>query len=170
MTLSSVFHTGPLRRLLSLLGLSLLAASCHTPQRAAGLNEDQIAVLRDIGFHQEGDNWGFDLDIRILFGSNDAELSEHNRETIARVVKSLRKIGVTRLNVEGHSDNTGNKLYNEKLSLRRAQSVAHEIARNGLPYRNITLKGYGVDNPVSDNATREGRAQNRRVVIIVPVE
>ena len=163
-------HAATFRRSALRLCLGLLLAGCQTLSGTEGLTEEQINVLREIGFHEEGDNWGFDLDGRILFGLNAAEISEQNRKVIARMVKSLKAIGITRLIVEGHSDSTGDKLYNEWLSLRRARAVAREISRNGLSYDNITVKGYGVANPVGDNATREGRAQNRRVVIIVPVE
>ena len=162
---AGVFRCSPL-----LLCLGVLLAGCQTLSGAGGLSEEQISVLREIGFHEEGENWGFDLDARILFDFNTAELSEQNRKVVARLVKSLKTIGITRLIVEGHSDNTGDALYNEWLSLRRARAVAREISRNGVPYDNIAVKGHGVANPIGDNATREGRAQNRRGVIIVPVE
>ncbi|MDR0634638.1 MAG: OmpA family protein [Azoarcus sp.] len=170
MMLSFARHVAIFRWPPLLLCLGLLLVGCQTLSGTEGLTEEQINVLREIGFHEEGDNWGFDLDGRILFDLNAAELSEQNRKVIARMVKSLKTIGITRLIVEGHSDITGDKLYNEWLSLRRARAVAREISRNGLSYGNITVKGYGVANPIGDNATREGRAQNRRVVIIVPVE
>ncbi|MDR2092553.1 MAG: OmpA family protein [Azoarcus sp.] len=148
--------------------LGLLFTGCQSPHWY--LTQEQIEILRGAGFHEEGDTWGINLDGRILFGNNEAVLSEKNRETIARVVKTLKEIGIEHLVVEGHADSTGDKRYNQDLSLRRAKAVAREVARNGLPYRNISIKGYGTSQPIYDNATRQGRAQNRRVVLIVPTE
>ncbi|MDR1063883.1 MAG: OmpA family protein [Azoarcus sp.] len=147
--------------------LGLLFSGCQSP---SGLTEDQIETLRNTGFYREGENWNIDLDGRILFGKNETALSEKNRATVARVVRTMKKTGIDHIVVEGHADSTGDSRYNQQLSLRRARAVAREIARNGLPYRNISIRGYGPGNPVHDNATREGRAQNRRVVLIVPME
>ncbi|MDR1853880.1 MAG: OmpA family protein [Azoarcus sp.] len=146
----------------------LLVAACQTLTQE-GLTESQIDVLRELGFQRQVSGWEFDLDGRILFGSDKAELSAENRATIARIVKVLDAVGIDHLRVEGYADSSGNKRHNEILSLRRAEAVAREIGRAGLPYENITVTAYGIDNPVADNATRAGRAQNRRVVIIVPV-
>ncbi|MDR1661692.1 MAG: OmpA family protein [Azoarcus sp.] len=162
-------HIGPPRRLLLALCISLAAVGCQFPPKK--LSEEQIAALREIGFHRQGGNWGIDLDDgRILFDNNETGLSAKNRATIASIVKTLKKVGISHIIVEGHTSNVGNENYNIYLSLRRARTVAREIARNGLPYRNIDIKGYGMTNPISDNATQEGRAQNRRVVLIVPME
>jgi len=157
------------RRALALCCAGLLSFGCQTvPEK--GLSEAQIQTLREIGFHREESGWGFDLDGLLLFDSNESVLSHENKQTIARVVKVVREIGIEHLRVEGYADSSGRKRFNDKLSLLRARAVAREIERNGVPYANISIRGFGVANPVGDNATREGRAQNRRVVIIVPTE
>ena len=65
--------------------------------------------------------------------------------------------------LEGHTDNTGSRAYNQKLSERRAQSVAEQLEKFGVKKARIQTKGYGPDRPRSSNATKEGRADNRRV-------
>jgi outer membrane protein OmpA-like peptidoglycan-associated protein len=152
--------------------LCVFVVGCQTqpPAKSAALSDEQIAALRGLGFQEEESGWGLNFNNRILFNSEASELSKQSRETIAHMVEVLKTIGIERLKVEGYTDNRGSKRYNEKLSLRRAQAVAHEIVRNGFPDTQITVKGLGADNPIADNRNEEGRAQNRRVVIIVPVE
>ncbi|MDR2924614.1 MAG: OmpA family protein [Azoarcus sp.] len=155
-----------------LLNLGLLSVGCQTPQpppKAAGLSEEQVAVLRELGFETDDAGWRLDFGAPFLFESDTSRLSGQSRESIARMVNALKVMGVDRLRVEGYADNRGSKLYNEQLSLRRAEAVAREIERNGMPYSNIVVTGFGTDNPVGDNKTRKGRAQNRRVAVIVPV-
>lgn len=163
-------HAQPLCRVALLCCTSVLIAACQTTTPAKKLNAEQIQVLHEIGFHREKSGWGFDLDGRLLFDSNASTLSASNRETIARLVKIVTEIGIERLRVEGHADSSGRKRINDKLSRRRAEAVAREIARNGVPYKNITVQSFGAATPEGDNATQEGRALNRRVVIIVPSE
>ena len=69
-----------------------------------------------------------------------------------------------KVEVIGHTDSTGPDAYNQQLSERRAQAVADYLAGKGIT--NMSIKGMGESQPVADNATREGRAMNRRVEII----
>jgi OOP family OmpA-OmpF porin len=68
--------------------------------------------------------------------------------------------------IEGHTDSTGSTEYNQKLSERRAQAVKQSLIEQfNLPVEKLSCIGYGEENPVADNATAEGRAQNRRVEV-----
>jgi OOP family OmpA-OmpF porin len=67
--------------------------------------------------------------------------------------------------VEGHTDSVGNDDYNLKLSQRRADSVRKYLVDKGVPAARLEAKGYGEAQPVADNKTADGRAQNRRVVL-----
>jgi outer membrane protein OmpA-like peptidoglycan-associated protein len=70
--------------------------------------------------------------------------------------------------VEGHTDNTGSKLVNDKLGLERAEAVKRYLyEQHQIPLHKINVISYGEDKPVAPNNTRDGRAQNRRVVIRV---
>jgi len=70
--------------------------------------------------------------------------------------------------IEGHTDNTGDKMFNEKLGLERAETVKRYLyEQHQIPLHRINVISYGPDKPVADNKTKDGRAQNRRVVIKV---
>jgi outer membrane protein OmpA-like peptidoglycan-associated protein len=70
--------------------------------------------------------------------------------------------------IEGHTDNTGDKMFNEKLGLERANAVKRYLyEQHQVPLHKINVISYGEDKPAGDNGTKEGRAQNRRVVIKV---
>ena len=70
--------------------------------------------------------------------------------------------------IEGHTDNTGDKLINEKLGMERAEAVKRYLyQQHQIPLHKINVISYGEDKPVAPNNTRDGRAQNRRVVIRV---
>jgi outer membrane protein OmpA-like peptidoglycan-associated protein len=70
--------------------------------------------------------------------------------------------------VEGYTDSVGSEGYNEQLSLDRAESVRDFLTRKGVDPERIRIQGYGESSPVADNRTPEGRANNRRVEIVLP--
>jgi OOP family OmpA-OmpF porin len=65
--------------------------------------------------------------------------------------------------IAGHTDSKGSDSYNQALSQRRAEAVREELVAHGINASNLTARGYGESDPVADNATEEGREQNRRV-------
>ena len=72
------------------------------------------------------------------------------------------------LEIEGHTDNVGDKMYNEKLGMERADAVKRYLyEQHQIPLHKMNVISYGEDKPAGDNKTKEGRAQNRRVVIRV---
>lgn len=68
--------------------------------------------------------------------------------------------------IEGHTDNRGSREYNQRLSEARALAVRNWLVSAGAPAERLTSQGFSLDRPVADNATEEGRARNRRVVIV----
>ena len=72
-----------------------------------------------------------------------------------------------KVNVEGHTDSVGSDAYNEKLSDRRAKSVVDYLVGRGIDASRLMPTGYGEGRPVATNDTAEGRAQNRRVDLVV---
>jgi OmpA-OmpF porin, OOP family len=72
-----------------------------------------------------------------------------------------------RVSVEGHTDNVGSDAYNEGLSVRRAKAVFDYLVRQGIDGSRLTSVGYGESRPAATNDTNEGRAQNRRVDLVV---
>ena len=78
-----------------------------------------------------------------------------------------RGANIQKITVVGHTDSKGSDAYNQKLSERRASTVANYLAENGVPSQLIEAYGQGEKNPVATNKTAEGRAQNRRVEVTV---
>jgi OOP family OmpA-OmpF porin len=72
-----------------------------------------------------------------------------------------------RIEVQGHTDAVGSAPFNLKLSQARAESVREYLVTHGVPAEELSAKGYGKTQPIADNKTAAGRAQNRRVVMSV---
>lgn len=110
------------------------------------------------------------LEIRNLhFALNSAKLTAEDRKILDEAVKRLKAGAVNiRLIVTGHTDSTGTQAYNQKLSEKRAQSVAQYLVAAGVTKESILrIGGAGEMKPIASNAKREGRQQNRRVEIDV---
>jgi outer membrane protein OmpA-like peptidoglycan-associated protein len=104
---------------------------------------------------------------RFKFGQT--ELPEEAAAAIDQMVSGLQnQKSAVWIEVEGHTDNVGDKTYNEQLGLERAEAVKRYLyEKHQVPLHKINVISYGEDKPAAPNRTREGRAQNRRVVIKV---
>ena len=145
----------------------LLLAACQT--KPTGLTAEQIAVLQKNGFTQTAAGWELGLDAKVLFGNNQATLSPESEKTVEKLASDLLHVGLMKVNLDGHTDNYGDVGYNNDLSLRRANTVAAAFAQAGMPRANIHTRGLGQSQPVASNKTQDGRAQNRRVSVIIVV-
>jgi outer membrane protein OmpA-like peptidoglycan-associated protein len=103
----------------------------------------------------------------ILFDVNEATLKPEAKITIAKLSGILLLMPELNLRIEGHTDSTGSADYNMKLSQQRADSVQAFLAENGIAATRMTAVGYGMDRPIADNTTKEGRAKNRRVELVI---
>lgn len=103
----------------------------------------------------------------ILFKTNSSELSAAARESLAQFAVSLRDNPDTDITIYGHTDNTGSRAVNEKLSKERALSVANFLVGNSISRNRMKTEGLAYDVPVADNSTAEGRALNRRVEVYI---
>lgn len=101
---------------------------------------------------------------RIEFETNSAKLKADS-DSILQAVASLLKAhpGITRVSVEGHTDDRGSAAYNQRLSLRRARSVVKWLVEHGIDNKRLAAKGFGERQPIDTNDTAEGRRNNRRV-------
>jgi OOP family OmpA-OmpF porin len=88
-----------------------------------------------------------------------------NRLVLNLVAETLLKYPEIKVEVQGHTDSDGAAEYNESLSARRAQTVSDYLASKGVDAGRMTVRGYGELQPVADNTTAAGKAQNRRVVL-----
>lgn len=101
------------------------------------------------------------------FATNSAELTDDGMKVLDSFIADLGKVEPTKLILTGHADSRGNDAYNQKLSERRANSVANYLISKGVSSSIITASGKGETQPVASNETSAGRAQNRRVDIDV---
>ncbi len=102
----------------------------------------------------------------VTFNVGRAELTDAARAILLTVAQSLVGNPDIRVEVAGHTDITGSRGLNMRLSQARAESVMNFLRQNGVAADRMTAKGYGPDKPVATNNTRAGRAQNRRVELI----
>lgn len=151
---------------LSLLAGLLVLSGCawmHKPTLAS----QQAEALTTLGFNKIEDGWKLILPDRVLFRFDKDGLRPELRHSIVDVAHQLLAVQIHQVRVEGHTDNIGAYEYNQDLSLRRANSVADVLVEEGFSRNDVESKGLGPDRPAASNATEEGRAENRRVEIIV---
>jgi OOP family OmpA-OmpF porin len=98
-----------------------------------------------------------------LFATNSAVLTDAGKASVDPIIVGSRKVNDFKVALIGHADSRGDAGYNQKLSERRAQSVADYMVNRGVKASAITVSGRGEASPVASNASSEGRAKNRRV-------
>jgi outer membrane protein OmpA-like peptidoglycan-associated protein len=111
----------------------------------------------------------------ILFEFNKANLTSDARAKVGDIAEILSRPNVRNrhVSVEGHTDSIGSESYNQRLSERRAESVASALESNGVGDERVTARGFGKKYPIAPNTTPsgkdnpEGRAKNRRVEVII---
>jgi outer membrane protein OmpA-like peptidoglycan-associated protein len=103
----------------------------------------------------------------ILFATDSDQISSSLRSDLSVLAASLNKYPNTHVQVIGHTDNTGAASYNLDLSRRRASTVANSLVGSGVSAGRVSAYGKGEDQPIASNLTASGRAQNRRVEIII---
>lgn len=129
--------------------------------RNASSGDARLAAIKDRLFGKP---------ITLYFETNAAKLSVTNqqRQDFADLSYYLDKVPDASLTIDGHTDNRGADKLNERLSKGRAEFVRKYITRNaGINDTKMTAQGYGPSRPVGSNDTREGRAKNRRVEVIL---
>jgi outer membrane protein OmpA-like peptidoglycan-associated protein len=103
----------------------------------------------------------------VLFDTGQYTLKPAAREKLAKVSGILLAYPNLQLQVEGYTDNVGSEDFNQTLSEKRADAVRDYLASQGVTQANITATGYGESDPIADNSTSQGRAENRRVQLVV---
>ncbi|MDM1309708.1 OmpA family protein [Acinetobacter indicus] len=104
------------------------------------------------------------MELRVFFDTNKSNIKDQYKPEIAKVAEKLVEYPNATARIEGHTDNTGPRALNERLSLARANSVKSSLVNeyNVNPAR-LSTQGFAWDQPIADNNTKEGRAMNRRV-------
>lgn len=137
----------------------------------ATLDRQAQQLRRDLGDDVDVYNTGEEIIVTmpqdILFAVDSAVVRPDLQRDLRVLASSLRDFPDTSVLVVGHTDNTGSASYNQALSERRANAVAAVIRDSGVPAWRVSAVGRGLTQPVASNATPQGRAQNRRVEIII---
>ena len=103
----------------------------------------------------------------VFFDWDKAVLTDRARQIVAEAAANSTKVQYTRLEVNGYTDTSGSAKYNQGLSVRRAQAVAAELVKNGVPKSAITIQGFGETNLLVQTGPNVREPQNRRVEIII---
>jgi len=103
----------------------------------------------------------------VKFGLNQAKMSDNARAVLDDLANRVKGYDhAVYVEIQGYTDNTGSKEYNQMLGQKRADTVRRYLNETaGIPLHLIEAVSFGEDSPVADNTTRQGRAQNRRVVV-----
>lgn len=127
----------------------------------ATFSEDEAEIYR------QGDN----ILIRLKgmeFKPGQADVPARSLSVLSKVKDVMDSMGAEKVVVEGHTDSTGSKMINEKLSESRAQAIANYlVSSKTVDEDQIVTKGFGYEKPISSNRTAMGRAQNRRVDLLI---
>lgn len=103
----------------------------------------------------------------ILFATNSSTLSAASQTALANFATSLKNHPDTDIQIYGHTDSSGSDAVNNPLSEKRAQSVYNFLQSKGVSGTRMTSQGMGSTQPIADNTTSAGKAQNRRVEIFI---
>jgi outer membrane protein OmpA-like peptidoglycan-associated protein len=139
-------------------------ARLDAEKRAA---DAQAALARLAAVKEEARGLVITLSGSVLFASNKSALLPAAQNRLNEVAEALLATKERKLTVEGHTDSKGTSSYNQELSQQRADAVRSYLISRGYPGDLIQAQGIGKDRPVADNTSAEGRANNRRVEIIV---
>ena len=110
------------------------------------------------------------FDEGILFDTGKYALKTPAKNALSRFATSLINDPNTNVQIFGHTDNTGSRAVNEKLSLNRANAVKTYLQNSGVSGNRMEATGLAYDYPVASNDTKEGRAQNRRVEVYITAD
>ena len=120
---------------------------------------------------RQGDEIILRMPSGITFDVDRYDVKPQFQSTLNEVAQTLAQYQQTYIDVLGHTDSTGSDAYNQSLSERRARSVADYLAARGVAPQRMATRGFGETQPIADNSTEYGRAQNRRVEIkVVPFQ
>ena len=114
---------------------------------------------------RQGDNIILNMPNTVTFDTNSSQIKASGANTLSGVAMVLKEYEKTRVNVVGHTDSSGGRDLNMRLSQERADSVGSNLITQGVDASRISMSGVGPDQPVASNSTAAGKAQNRRVTI-----
>ena len=127
----------------------------------------QVMTSPGVQIINRGDHLQVIMPSGLLFASDSAAISGQAQNDLYGLAKSLNQYPNSRVEIYGHTDSTASDAHNLDLSQRRAQSVGGILTASGVSAARLVMVGRGESQPVATNDTQEGRAQNRRVEILI---
>lgn len=130
---------------------------------------EDIIVFNEKGvsIRREGNNLILSMPELILFDFNKYEVKDGIKPSLNSLAKALKENKDIRIKIDGYTDFIGSEGYNLELSVKRAKAIKNYFVSKGAIDNNISIEGYGEQNPNASNATEAGRAKNRRVEFII---
>lgn len=125
------------------------------------------AAVPDASVERVGEGIVVEFSSAVLFGFNKSDLSTEAKVNLDKLVTVLNTYPDTNIEIQGHTDDKGTEAYNQTLSEKRATAVSGYLLTKQILGSRVTIKGFGESVPKYDNATEEGRAQNRRVEFLI---
>ena len=104
--------------------------------------------------------------LQVNFATDETDILPDSQLQIAQVVQLLKEEPSLQLDVNGHTDNTGDAAHNQSLSEGRAKAVVAALEALGIDAKRLSAHGHGASQPVADNGSEEGKAKNRRVELV----
>jgi outer membrane protein OmpA-like peptidoglycan-associated protein len=132
-------------------------------KQAAEMRKD----IKGAKIERIGEGIKITFDSGLMFDVNKYDLRTASQENLNKLAAILNKYPDTNILVEGHTDSTGTREINMPLSENRAKAVSDFLAKLNVLSSRFTVHGYGPDQPIGDNATVDGRQQNRRVDLAI---
>jgi OmpA-OmpF porin, OOP family len=154
------------------IALSMVSAlallGCATPGKIGEVSKFDVATASPDDIKKALENDGkVVVSGGILFETDSAKLAPSAADLVRRISEVMKKNPDLKISVVGHTDGTGDYNYNVQLSERRAKAFADALIKDGVAANRLTAVGVGPQSPVATNDTPEGRAQNRRVELVV---
>jgi outer membrane protein OmpA-like peptidoglycan-associated protein len=147
----------------------LSAASASVQVQKAMENARKQFSADEAEAYQQGSNLLIRLK-KVNFASGRSELPGTSLPVLAKVSEVAKSLNASEIKVEGHTDSIGSAGQNKTISEQRATAVATYFKSNGFNNIDVEAEGYGFEKPIATNKSKEGRAQNRRVDIIITPE
>jgi outer membrane protein OmpA-like peptidoglycan-associated protein len=129
--------------------------------------EEIKKTVPDAKVERVGEGIVVEFSSNVLFGFDKSNLSADAKTNLNKLVKVLDSYPDTDIELQGHTDSKGSESYNQTLSMKRAGAVSGYLTSEGIAGSRITIKGFGESVPKYDNATADGRTQNRRVEFLI---
>lgn len=124
-------------------------------------NEEGVSIRRD------GNNLILSMPELVLFDFDKYDIKDRIKPSLRTLAKALGENKDIKIKIDGYTDFIGSEGYNLDLSVKRARAIKDYLVRNGAFENNISIEGYGEQNPIADNNTDLGRSRNRRVEFII---